>query len=123
MPVAANRTATARVKTYAIFVKRDYIDLYGRKSTLYVRRPYNIVEYDWNDGNPVKTYLQPAGRRGNQQGALGQAAGAVNVDLGSAYFLEAYDDVRIYDRPPDFDIIYGASQYNVLNNDPQIQAR
>ena len=113
MPVAADRTATARIRTYAIFVKRERV-VYpsGRRETLYVRRPYNIVEYDWNDGNPVKTYIQPNGRR-----SLGLDARAVNSDLGSAYFNEVYDDIRVYDTPPSFDTVYGSGQNLVINNE------
>ena len=117
MPVSTDRTATARVRTYAIFVKRERVAPSGRRETIYVRRPYNIVEYDWNDGNPVKTYLQPAGRGGRKESATGQAAGATNTDFGSAYFAEVYDDIRVYDTPPAFDSIYGGAQYLVLNNE------
>ena len=113
MPVSTDRTVTARVRTYAIFVKTVCKNERGGNVEAYVRRPYNIVEYDWNDGNPVKTYLQPAGRR-----SLGLDARAVNNDLGSAYFNESYDDIRVYDTPPSFDSIYGSSQYRTVNNIP-----
>lgn len=113
MPVAADRTVTARVKTYAIFVKAVVKNDRGGNVEQYIRRPYNIVEYDWNNGEPVRTYLQPAGRR-----SMGLDARAVANDLGAAYFNESYDDIRVYDVPPTFDTIYGASQYRTVNNVP-----
>ena len=105
--VASDRLPQARIKTYAIFVKQNAINTKtGGRTERFVRRPYNIVEYDWNNGEPVRTYLQPAGPRRT----LGQSAGAVTVDFGSIYNIEVYDDVRFYDTPPSFDSIYGQSQ-------------
>jgi len=111
------RTVQAKVRTFAIFVKElrnDRSTVPNKRSSVYIRRPYNIVEYDWSDGNPVKTYLQPAGLRlprGGGEPAVSSSIDSIPVGLeGSVRTQEVYDDVRIYDTPPDFDMIYGRSQ-------------
>jgi hypothetical protein len=77
------RTAQAIVKRNAIFVK-EMKD--GHQ--VYVRRPYDLVEYNWGEEG-IKTYLQPH---------FGQPQ---SKTLRS----EVYDDVRFYSTPPDWDLI------------------
>ena len=83
------RTPQAKIRRYAVFVKELRNDRTNakQKSTVYVRRPYNIVDYDWNDGNGHKTYIEPTGGRPRARSER----------------EEVYDDVKIFDTPPDWD--------------------
>lgn len=83
------RTAQAKIRRYAVFVKelRNDRTTAKQKSTVYIRRPFNIVEYDWSDGNPKKTYLEPTGGRSKARSEV----------------EEVYDDLKIFDTPPDWD--------------------
>jgi len=89
------RTVEAKIRRYAVFVKERRNDRTnaGQASTVYLRRPYNIVEYDWNDGNPFKTYVEPTGGRTR---AMSEAQ-------------EVYDEVKIFENPPTYDSVYGGS--------------
>ena len=88
------RTDQAKIRRFAVFVKelRNDRTRAGQASTVYLRRPYNIVEYDWNDGAP-KTYVEPTGGRTRAM----------------AETQEVYDEVRIFDTPPAYDTVYGGS--------------
>ena len=76
------RTNQAVVKRNAVFVKekRDGKDVY-------VRRPYDLVEYNWGEVSANRAYLQPH---------FGTTSRAVRSVI--------YDDIRIYDSPPDWDL-------------------
>ena len=76
------RTDQATVKRYAIYVKRQ-----SNGVKKYLQRPYDVVSYNWNDGNPETTYVQFHGYR-NASRTLDEVV---------------YDDVRFYDNPPDWD--------------------
>lgn len=77
------RTEKAIVKRSAIFV----IEMKDGKK-VYVRRPYDLVEYNWGDTSANRAYLQPCfGRRSAEEKS------------------EVYDDVRFFDRAPDWDLI------------------
>jgi len=78
------RTATAIVKRNAIFVKERKD---GRE--VYVRRPYDLVEYNWGDASANRAYLQPH----------------FGVTQSKSVRSEVYDDIRIFDTPPDWDLI------------------
>ena len=83
------RTAQAKIRRYAVFVKeiRSNRTTAGQKSEVFVRRPYNIVEYDWNDGNPKQTYLEPTGGR----------------PIARSESEEVYDELKVFDTPPSWD--------------------
>lgn len=78
------RTDKAIVKRNAIFVKE-------RKNgrDVYVRRPYDLVEYNWGDTTANATYLQP--HYGHTQSRETRS--------------EVYDDVRFLSEPPPWDLI------------------
>jgi hypothetical protein len=77
------RTDLAKIKRTAVFVKerRDGKDAF-------IRRPYDVVEYNWGDGN-LPTYLQPHFGRPR----------SMTLDE------EMYDDVRFYSTTPDWDLV------------------
>jgi hypothetical protein len=79
------RTEQAIVKRYIVFVRKG---IEGGATTQYNRRPYDVVEYNWGDGNK-ETYLQPH---------FGQSRSASETE-------ELYDGIRIYDTFPDWDFI------------------
>ena len=79
-----DRRDQAIVKTAAVFVKRV-----SRNETQYIRRPYNIVTRDYRDGNPPKSYIEPIGTRPRSPSES----------------AEVYDEIKVYDTPPDFDTI------------------
>lgn len=81
------RTAQAIVKRNAIFVK----EMKNGKA-VFVRRPYDLVEYNWGDTTANATYLQP--HYGHTQSRTERA--------------EVYDDIRFYDTPPLWDICPGS---------------
>jgi hypothetical protein len=86
MAVTDARAAQAIVKRYAVFIKIAYAGGGTNPQHFqFVRRPYDIVSYDWQNGE-VYTYLQPRGR-GNSP----------TLDD------EVYDGVRFYDPPPSWD--------------------
>jgi hypothetical protein len=76
------RYAQAKIRRIAIFVK----DWRGG-SYAYDHRPYDVVEYDWGEGER-KTYLQPH---------FGRTRSATLDD-------EIYNDVRFYSTPPEWDL-------------------
>ena len=77
------RASKPIVKRNAIFVKekRD-------GQTVYVQRPYDIVELVWGDANPNPTYIQP------HFNSLSKTLRSV-----------VYDDMRFYDIAPEWDLI------------------
>lgn len=77
------RTDLAIVKRNAIFVKEKKDGRY-----VYVRRPFDIVEYNWGDTSANRTYIQPH----------------FNSTFTRSVRSPVYDDIRIYDAPPDFDL-------------------
>ena len=76
------RRDQAIVKRFAIFVK----DWRGG-SYVYRHRPYDVVEYDWGEGER-KTYLQPH---------FGHTRSRTLSE-------EVYDDVRFYSSAPEWDL-------------------
>ena len=76
------RYAQAKIRRIAIFVK----DWRGG-SYAYDHRPYDVVEYDWGEGER-KTYLQPHFGRSR--------SGTVATEM--------YDDVRFYTTAPEWDL-------------------
>lgn len=76
------KTATAKIQRFAVFLKtkRDGVDNF-------IRKPYDVVSYDYSDGLGPQTFLQPvAGRRSPMETE------------------ELYDGIRIYDTRPAWDI-------------------
>jgi len=76
------RTSVAKVKRIAVFVKE-----WSNGSFAYNHRPYDVVEYDWGEGER-KTYLQPH---------FGRTRSATLDE-------EIYNDVRFYSTPPEWDL-------------------
>ena len=86
------RTDQAKIRRFAVFVKElrnDRITGTPQKTTVYVRRPYNIVEYDWSDGRGKQTFQEPVGDRPRSRSES----------------EEVYDDLKIFENPPDWDRI------------------
>jgi hypothetical protein len=77
------RTNQAIVKRFIVFVKRT-----ANGVTQWDRRPYDVVEYNWGEGDR-QTYLQPH---------FGQTRSASEVE-------ELYDGIREYDDYPAWDFI------------------
>lgn len=86
MAVTDARAAQAIVKRYAVFVKITYAGGGTNPQQFqFVRRPYDIVSYNWGNGEEY-TYIQPSAR-GNSR----------TLDS------EVYDGVRFYDVSPPWD--------------------
>jgi len=84
------RTPQAKIRRFAVFVKElrnNRTTALGQKSTVFIRRPYNIVEYDWSDGRQLQTYVEPIGDRPRSRSETD----------------EVYDDLKIFETPPDWD--------------------
>jgi hypothetical protein len=73
----------AKVRRTAIFIKE-----WRAGKDFYTRRPYDVVEYNWGDG-PPDVYLQPH---------MGRPMSRTEDE-------EAYDDVRFYSTPPEWDLM------------------
>lgn len=84
MAVTDARAAQATVQRFAVFIRQ--LNAGGVIPTeQLVRRPYDIVTYDWRNGEKY-TYIQPRSR-GNSR----------TLDD------EIYDGIRIYDVAPPWD--------------------
>ena len=85
------RSSQAVVKRFAVYVRE-----YSEGKYMYLARPYDLVEYDWGNGEVIQ-YIQPHHSSGYSR--VGAAAASANKMA-----REAYDDVRIYNTPPWFDL-------------------
>ncbi len=99
------RASQPVVYRYAIFVK-----IRKNGKTAYNRRPYDVVELDWRNGERYR-YIQPRlGGVPKNSGGSATSADLQNtlVRVGTHAGVEEqeciYDDVWIYSSIPDFDI-------------------
>jgi hypothetical protein len=84
------RTPQARRTVKAIFLKQRI-----NGADLHIREPYNIVVLDWSDGQPPKSYVEPAGMLLRNPSPDDAAAGA-----DARTQAEIYDEVLFFDAPP-----------------------
>ena len=80
MAVSDARNAQATVRRFAVYVRRVVTGV----ETL-VRRPYDVVEYRWGNGEQY-TYLQPY------------------FGVSRTLDEDIFDGIRIYDKAPVWDI-------------------
>jgi|SRR3990167_813897 len=98
------RTAQAKIRRFAVFVKElrnNRTTATGQKSEVFVRRPYDIVEYDWSDGRAKQTYIQPNGS--SRPTTTLTASTPIYGKRTQAQAEEVYDDLKIFDKAPDWD--------------------
>lgn len=120
----ADRASKPVVYRYAIFVK-----MRKNGKTAFNRRPYDVVELDWRNGERY-TYIQPL--LGNAsinakwdsttaQTSTDRPAYAALPDSSLEQHEIVYDDVRFYTEIPAFDLCY--SNHTNVSTNPADQPR
>jgi len=100
----AARSALPVVYRYSILVK-----IRKDSKTVYNRRPYDVVELDWKNGERY-SYIQPMFGgipTAGASSALPPSVESTNFRTGTSGGEApevVYDDIRIYSDYPDFDI-------------------
>src|SRR3990167_2830599 len=101
------RTAQAKIRRFAVFVKElrnNRTTATGQKSTVFVRRHYDIVEYDWSDDRAKQTYIQPNGSSRPTTTLTDDISNPkIRGARAQAQAEEVYDDLKIFDKAPDWD--------------------
>jgi hypothetical protein len=119
-----SRASQPTVYRYAIFVKSR-----RNGKTVYNRRPYDVVELDWRNGERY-SYIQPMLGDASTHAKWDSTTAQIAADrpVGGAVpdgALEqqeiVYDDIRIYSSTPDFDLC--AADHTSVSTNPADQPR
>jgi hypothetical protein len=117
----ADRASQPTVYRYAIFVK-----IRKNGKTVYNRRPYDVVELDWCNGERYP-YIQPllggvpAAGTGTALPASVSASLYRTGTAGGEAQEVVYDDIRIYSSFPDFDLCH--ADHSMVSKNPADQPR